>query len=377
MGRASTWKNKPTSSLPVPIFFKPVLREVGRAIDAAEAVSFEREVTDCDGTILSLAIAISVVSTLHRVAVPVGAAVEPVEVESVEERSLDVDDTQKLETLEPLAVTEPEEIILEDDDDLPTPVVQSEPGSDGEPELPELNTPEQSGTPQPVSDHEGDNAPIDLPEVISIDSDDSGSGSSETGDAEPLSELETPIELPVTVTIPTVILNEGLEISAIAQTHPAPPDPYVDLPATALAKTSFIDQLYQAWMIESGGASNPQLLEEIYQNHFSSILGVTFLRKVEQSINLPGSGMKIHINLGASETYKLKNGLTLEGISFSHAPEQKGESNGSTTQAQALATIALSVIGTCVVASSVLAFMPGMGMKGVQHISPAIPSKYK
>ncbi len=75
MGRASTWKNRPTASLPVPIAFKPVLREAGRALDAAEAVSFEREVTDCNGITLSFAIAISVVSTLQQVAVPITAAV--------------------------------------------------------------------------------------------------------------------------------------------------------------------------------------------------------------------------------------------------------------------------------------------------------------
>ena len=381
MGRVSSWKNKPLSSLPVPVAFKPFLREAGRAIDAAEAVSFEREVTDCDGTILSLSIAVSVVSPLQQVEV---VAVEPVEVESVEETSLDVDDTQKLEAQEPLAITaaEPEEIILEEED-LPDLVVQSEPDQYIEPKLP-VNTPEQLETLEPVSDHESDNTAIDLLEVISIESDDSRSESSETVDSEGIADLETPVELPITVTIPTVIPNEGLEINAIAQTHPVPPDPYVDLqvPATTLTKTPFVDQLYQAWVIEGGGASasNPQpiLLEQIYQNHFSSILGVTFLRKVEQSINLPGSGLKIHINLGASETYKLKNGLTLEGISFSHTPEQKGNesnANGSTAQAQVLATIALSVIGTCVVASSVLALMPGM--KGFQHISPAIPSRYK
>jgi len=336
MGRSSTWKNKPTSSLPVPVLFKPVLREVGRAIDAAEPVSFEREVTDCDGTVLALSISIAVLQVV---------AVEPAKVES----AIAIASTIAIEP-ELLELNTPEQAIAI------------------EPELLELNTPEQSIAIEPVSEPDGDNPSINLPGVASTDSEPSKSKSV----LDPVADIEAPIE--TTVTIPTVIPNK--EINAIAQTHPAPPDPYAEPPPIALTKTPFVDQLYQAWMFEIGEASKPKpvLLEEIYENHFSSISGVTFIRKVEQSINLPGSGIKIHINLGATETYKLKNGLTLEGISFSHPPEQKGESNAnsSTAHAQVLATIALSVIGTCVVASSVLAFIPGMN--GIQH---TIPSKYK
>ena len=359
MGRKSSWRNGPLKSISFPAIQEDLLREIARALDAASPTNFERFILDKDGGALSIAVTLSLIEETIIEAVPIA------ETSVAEVPDANIDSLDSLEfTPSIFKDSRTGEFSIESE----SPSIESE-----SPSIESLEEQPYSLGGESVESSDG--------LVESIKSSDglveSVESSAETQPNETLISLDiVPLEI------------------AITPTHPAPEDVYLNPPSTTKSIKPFADQLYEAWLDSLPEAHDkepmwgkPVLLEHLYQQHFSAILGMTFLRKVEQCVNNPGSGLRIHINLGGEETYKLKNGLTLEGISFSHTPTRLGDVPPSrdvspSNSTRILSTIVLSVIGTCVVASSVLALIPIGGFRnGALYNSPAkhnnLPIKHK
>lgn len=345
MGRKSSWRNPPLKSVSFPTIQESFLRELAKAIDSTSSETFQRFILDKDGATISISVKLSLL---------------------------------RAESNEPIADT-PIDIAVE----LPE-GIEITLSNEFTPSI--LRGTHKIGDSLPLAEMEELDIHADLPEYM--EAFEEPSLEPEFEDlitlVEPDLEIEAPIASDVVNDFIPAETPANLTIRHLHPTPPSPEDLYLNPPLQPIKTTvPFVDQLYIAWLESlsaedrSGEAlwGKPVLLEHLYQQHFSAILGMTFLRKVEQAINNTGSGLHLHINLGGSETYKLKNGLTLEGISFSHAPRAQLEGvlpgSGNST-ARTLATIALSVIGTCVIASSVLALMPGNTFKGgtIQRSAP-------